>query len=597
MKKSKKTIIYMLIALFVAVSVVFVDFSKCYASSEEGFTSTVWRWFKFDVDNNTTEAINCPADLLGYDQFLALEYKDNSIRSNWVSRDYEYRIDRSCFDNSLNSACSFKNVYSSDTECIAVLCTYQDFLDSSFRSDGREGIDNRSSLCLFVISKSELKIVNNDYYYKNEWKYRNTYSGSKYYTTDTKPLVYYSDTRGNRISYDWYELSNTNYDGLSLPSDMKFFDDIDSAYTFIDSGDASGATSWDTTPKQTYSSELAFTSFDMSVHDSNSFDDYYLEFLYKCPDEWLGKNPKLVINQTWDYNVYYFDNKGTSSPLMVNGSNTCALSVSGDRNSIKIPLGQLDCLKEFVSNNLLGSSSEMKRRVLGNTFSSPGIAYKDFVLKAGASCNVDKSFLSLSCVVYVDGVAGHEYVGSVDLITGDNSMATYTPDSSGNYTFNDDYKKGGHYYTNVGKDAAGNTTYNYYYYTTDNSKHEVTSQDSHDNTYTTTEAPASGGGGFASGDNSNNNVNNPTFNNNNNITIEGDTINNDVNNIVGNNTSSETNKNFIEKFLGFFQLLENNSFLGVWGKVFGWLPPGISSVITTALGIGACVGLFRFFRR
>ena len=93
------------------------------------------------------------------------------------------------------------------------------------------------------------------------------------------------------------------------------------------------------------------------------------------------------------------------------------------------------------------------------------------------------------------------------------------------------------------------------------------------------------------------NNNNPTFTNNNNITVEGDTINNDVNNYVGNNTSSETNKNFIEKFLGFFQLLENNSFLGVWGKVFGWLPPGVSSVITTALGIGACVGLFKFFRK
>ena len=62
-------------------------------------------------------------------------------------------------------------------------------------------------------------------------------------------------------------------------------------------------------------------------------------------------------------------------------------------------------------------------------------------------------------------------------------------------------------------------------------------------------------------------------------------------------TKSANNKNFIEKFLGFFQLLENNSFLGVWGKVFGWLPPGISSVITTALGIGACVGLFKFFRK
>lgn len=592
MKKSKKTIVYMLVALFVVVSVAFVDVGNCYAESySEDVVASDWHSFTGgnSVHSEFAKEITPPDYLSHYDDFP--DHYDVNDEGYVEDISFARRISTS------NDICFTQAKVSSPNEIVylAIPSLSESDCNSLYNSVSCVG-----GAFFGMLTLGSYRTVLHSYisycYSNDNWKKNGSYANYKVSTTlynHNQSAYYYAEFETSP-----YTLTDNSYYELSVcPGKMKVFTDVESAYNYLTTGDTSGLAWQGSEPKQTYSSELAFTSFDMSVHDSNSFDDYYLEFLYKCPDEWLGKNPKLVINQTWDYNVYYFDNKGTSSPLTVNGSNTCALSVSGDRNSIKIPLGQLDCLKEFVSNNLLGSSSEMKRRVLGNTFSSPGIAYKDFVLKAGASCNVDKSFLSLSCVVYVDGIAGHEYVGSVDLITGDNSMATYTPDPSGNYTFNDDYKKGGHYYTNVGKDAAGNTTYNYYYYTTDNSKHEVTSQDSHDNTYTTTEAPASGGGGSASGDNSNNNVNNPTFNNNNNITIEGDTINNDVNNIVGNNTSSETNKNFIEKFLGFFQLLENNSFLGVWGKVFGWLPPGISSVITTALGIGACVGLFRFFRR
>ena len=408
----------------------------------------------------------------------------------------------------------------------------------------------------------------------------NTYDNSGFYMLKLLNAYTSSDTSSLEFAF--------------MTGKMKVFNTINGAISYLKDGSLSDLAWQGGTPKQTYNSELAFTSFDMSVHDSNSFDDYYIDFIYKCPEAWLGKDVKLAVSQTWDYNIYYFDIKEACSPISLQGNNQSSLSVSD--TSIRFYLKDFKCFDEFLSQNVFaGSSSQQKRRILGEGSFSESFSLGGVPIKGSASSVVDKSLLSLSCVVYVDGVAGHEYVGSVDLITGDNSMATYTPDSSGNYTFNDDYKKGGHYYTNVGMDAAGNTTYNYYYYTTDNSKHEVSSKDSHDNTYTTTEAPS--GGGTASGDNSNNNVNNPTFNNNNNITIEGDTLNNEVNNIVDGNNSTDTNKNFIEKFLGFFQLLENNSFLGVWSKVFGWLPPGISSVITTALGIGACVGLFKFFRR
>lgn len=446
----------------------------------------------------------------------------------------------------------------------------------------------KGTLNVFVLSDSTVYFAKKGYWFDDDvWSYYSTEGNCKEDLTTYK----YSDSDYYYVPLlnVWTSSSSSALEYAFMTGKMKVFSTADDAINYLETGDTSNMAWQGGTPKQTYNSELAFTSFDMSVHDSNSFDDYYLEFIYKCPDSWLGKNPKLVINQTWDYNIYYFNNKGTSQPYSVDGSNTCTLTVSGNNNSVKIPLGQLDCLKKVVSDNFLGQSSAMKRRILGASFSMNNGHYFTFnglPIMADGSCKVDKSLLSLSCVVYVDGVAGHEYVGSVDLISGDNSMSTYTPDTSGNYTYNDDYRKNGHYYTDVSKDAAGNTTYNYYYYGTDGSKKDVSANDAANNTVSNT---------IQEGAIQNNNS--PTFTNNNNITVEGDTINNDVNNYVGNNTSSETNKNFIEKFLGFFQLLENNSFLGVWGKVFGWLPPGISSVITTALGIGACVGLFKFFRK
>lgn len=442
----------------------------------------------------------------------------------------------------------------------------------------------KGTLNVFVLSDSTVYFAKKGYWFDDDvWSYYSTEGNCKENFTTYK----YSDSDYYYVSLlnIWTSSSSSALEYAFMTGKMKVFSTADDAINYLETGDTSNMAWQGGTPKQTYNSELAFTSFDMSVHDSNSFDDYYIDFLYKCPESWLGKDVKLLVNQTWDYNVYYFDIKEACNPISLQGANQSSLSISD--TSIRFYLKDFKCFDELLSHNVLAATSSLQKRcILGEGNFSESFSLGGVPIKGSASTVVDKSLLSLSCVVYVDGVAGHEYVGSVDLITGDNSMATYTPDSSGNYTFNDDYKKSGHYYTNVGKDAAGNTTYNYYYYGTDGSKKDVSANDAANNTVSNT---------IQEGAIQNNN--NPTFTNNNNITVEGDTINNDVNNYVGNNTSSETNKNFIEKFLGFFQLLENNSFLGVWGKVFGWLPPGVSSVITTALGIGACVGLFKFFRK
>lgn len=565
MRKSKKTIIYMLVALFAAVSTVLVDFNTSYAqSSYSDVPDADWKYFV--AGNTANTALNkgerdTPSKPLpdgrpmGFVDVSNGQYVENLAY-------YDVKSDYSVGENV---------TLSSDSEIVLVL----DYVNAI--SGYQAG-----TLNLFALSKSRMYYARKgNWYFQGAWQDHGS-TGKIDFTTnkyDDSDYLYLS------ILNAWTTSSSEALEYAFMTGKMKVFSTADDAMSYLETGDTSGLAWQGGTPKQTYNSELAFTSFDMSVHDSNSFDDYYIDFLYKCPESWLGKDVKLLVNQTWDYNVYYFDIKEACNPISLQGANQSSLSISD--TSIRFYFKDFKCFDELLSHNVLAATSSLQKRcILGEGNFSESFSLGGVPIKGSASTVVDKSLLSLSCVVYVDGVAGHEYVGSVDLITGDNSMATYTPDSSGNYTFNDDYKKSGHYYTNVGKDAAGNTTYNYYYYGTDGSKKDVSANDAANNTVSNT---------IQEGAIQNNN--NPTFTNNNNITVEGDTINNDVNNYVGNNTSSETNKNFIEKFLGFFQLLENNSFLGVWGKVFGWLPPGVSSVITTALGIGACVGLFKFFRK
>ena len=565
MRKSKKTIIYMLVALFAAVSTVLVDFNISYAqSSFSDVPDADWKYFiagstsNLELNKGEQEA---PSQSLPDGRPMGFVDVSNG----------QYVENLAYYDVKSNYSVGENVTLSSDSEIVLVL----DYVNAI--SGYHAG-----TLNLFALSKSRMYYARKgNWYWQGAWQDHGS-TGKIDFTTnkyDDSDYLYLS------ILNAWTASSSEALEYAFMTGKMKVFSTADDAMNYLETGDTSNMAWQGGTPKQTYNSELAFTSFDMSVHDSNSFDDYYIDFLYKCPESWLGKDVKLLVNQTWDYNVYYFDIKEACNPISLQGANQSSLSISD--TSIRFYLKDFKCFDELLSHNVLAATSSLQKRcILGEGNFSESFSLGGVPIKGSASTVVDKSLLSLSCVVYVDGVAGHEYVGSVDLITGDNSMATYTPDSSGNYTFNDDYKKSGHYYTNVGKDAAGNTSYNYYYYGTDGSKKDVSANDAANNTVSNT---------IQEGAIQNNN--NPTFTNNNNITVEGDTINNDVNNYVGNNTSSETNKNFIEKFLGFFQLLENNSFLGVWGKVFGWLPPGISSVITTALGIGACVGLFKFFRK
>lgn len=577
MRKSKKTIIYMLVALFVAVSTVLVDFNTSYAlSSYNDVLNADWKLMQ---GGNTKEPGGNISDNFSTD-FPILDQSLSKAK---------YTESCAWLDCNLKSGTSY--VLESDSE-IVLVCQYSS--DGTPAMYGKEG-----SMYFCALSQSRIYRMSVGYKYdasvsgelqstsfveiSNSNNYKVGFTDGKISGTD----LVFNTLFATRIDGENKQLEFAVYTGK-----MKVFSSVSDAEQYFKTGDTSKIAWQGREPKQTYNKEVHFDSFNMDVHASNSLDNYYIDFRYSLPNNLVGKGYSLRIDSTYrrevsnvltgdpysskeytDYQYVTLSDNPFSCRVYLKNFNSVILGLA-DKNKSTEPFYNYYGVLSYYDSVYLGLTSMADVAKVG---------YK-----------VSMSLLNISCKLEKSGSRGFSYNGSLDILTGANDIGSYTPDSNGTYKPNNDYRQNGYYYTEVSTDAAENTTYNYYYITNDNSRTEIT-KDENDNNSKSGEGVGNNSSSSTSGNITNNNS--PVFTNNNNITVEGDSINNEVNNIVDSSSSAEDNKNFIEKFLGFFQLLENNSFLGVWGKVFGWLPPGISSVITTALGISAGIGIFRFFRR
>lgn len=577
MRKSKKTIIYMLVALFVAVSTVLVDFNTSYAlSSYNDVLNADWKLMQ---GGNTKEPGGNISDNFSTD-FPILDQSLSKAK---------YTESCAWLDCNLKSGTSY--VLESDSE-IVLVCQYSS--DGTPAMYGKEG-----SMYFCALSQSRIYRMSVGY------KYDASVSGELQSTSFVETSnsnnykVGFTDGKISGTDLVFYTLFATRTDGENKQLEfavytgkMKVFSSVSDAEQYFKTGDTSKIAWQGREPKQTYNKEVHFDSFNMDVHASNSLDNYYIDFRYSLPNNLVGKGYSLRIDSTYrrevsnvltgdpysskeytDYQYVTLSDNPFSCRVYLKNFNSVILGLA-DKNKSTEPFYNYYGVLSYYDSVYLGLTSMADVAKVG---------YK-----------VSMSLLNISCKLEKSGSRGFSYNGSLDILTGANDIGSYTPDSNGTYKPNNDYRQNGYYYTEVSTDAAENTTYNYYYITNDNSRTEIT-KDENDNNSKSGEGVGNNSSSSTSGNITNNNS--PVFTNNNNITVEGDSINNEVNNIVDSSSSAEDNKNFIEKFLGFFQLLENNSFLGVWGKVFGWLPPGISSVITTALGISAGIGIFRFFRR
>lgn len=555
MRKSKKTIIYMLVALFAAVSTVLVDFNISYAqSSFSDVPDADWKYFiagstsNLELNKGEQEAPSQSLPDGRPDVFVDI----SNCKYSETLAYYDVQSDYFVGENV---------TLSSDTEIVLVL-------DYVHAISGYQA----GTLNLFALSKSRMYFAEKgNWYYQGAWQDHGS-AGKIDFTTNTYGN---SDYQCFKILNAWTSSSSKALEYAFMTGKMKVFSTADDAMNYLETGDTSNMAWQGGTPKQEYDSGLLLNDFDVQFHDSNKFEECYLDVKYTIPEELKSVGSfQIDMEEKFDWiaNV-----SGGLSDVTDSHTGTNYIDVLNHADGFRIYLKDIKAIDNFVNRWDGAFDKALKRFVLGN------LNYVNFPFSKYVIGSVKASNLNIKFHLVADKKYGHYVDYNLNLLSGVGVKNSYVPDTDGNYTSNNDSKVNGHYYTDVGSDAAGNTTYNYYYYYPDGGKEKVSSEDAANNTVTNTVQE-----GAIKIDNS------PTFNNN--ITIEGDNISNSANSYADSKSDATTNKSFIDKFLGFFDIIENNSFLGVFAKVFGWLPAGVSTLITTALGIIVGIRVFKFFK-
>lgn len=555
MRKSKKIIIYMFVALFVAASTVLVDFNTSYAqSSYSDVPDADWKYFV--AGNTANTALN-----KGERDTPSKPLPDGRP-TDYVSITNCQYVENLAYYNVKSNYCTGENVtLSSDAEIVLIL-------DYVHAVPGYQV----GTLNLFALSKSRMCFAEKgNWYYQGAWQDHGSdgkidFTTSKYGNSD-----YYIFN----ILNAWTTSSSEALEYAFMTGKMKVFSTADDAMNYLETGDTSNMAWQGGTPKQEYDSGLLLNDFDVQFHDSNKFEECYLDVKYTIPEELKSVGSfQIDMEEKFDWiaNV-----SGGLSDVTDSHTGTNYIDVLNHADGFRIYLKDIKAIDNFVNRWDGAFDKALKRFVLGN------LNYVNFPFSKYVIGSVKTSNLNIKFHLVADKKYGHYVDYNLNLLSGVGVKNSYVPDTDGNYTSNNDSKVNGHYYMDVGSDAAGNTTYNYYYYYPDGGKKKVSSEDAANNTVTNTVQE-----GAIKIDNS------PTFNNN--ITIEGDNISNSANSYADSKSDATTNKSFIDKFLGFFDIIENNSFLGVFAKVFGWLPAGVSTLITTALGIIVGIRVFKFFK-
>lgn len=556
MEKLKKTNIYMLVALVVAVSAVLVDVGSCCAqTSYSDVPDADWKYFV--AGNTANTALN-----KGERDTPSLPLPDGRPTDFVSVTNCQYVENLAYYDVKSNYSTGENVTISSDAEIVLVL-------DYVHAIPGHQA----GTLNLFALSKSRMYFAKKgNWYWQGAWQDHGN-AGKIDFTTNTY----------DNSDYQYLEILSASTTSSSkaleyafMTGKMKVFSTADDAMNYLETGDTSGLAWQGGTPQQEYDSGLLLNDFDVQFHDSNKFEECYLDVKYTIPDELKSVSSfQIDMEEQFDWCGHF---SGSVSDWEETHTGTNYIDVLNHADGFRIYLKDIKAIDNFVDQYNGFFNATHKRQVLGS-FIGLNIPFGDYLLG-----NVKVSCLDVKFHLVANKKYGHYVDYNLNLLTGIGVKNSYVPDTDGNYTSNNDSKVNGHYYTDVGTDAAGNTTYNYYYYYPDGGKEKVSSEDAANNTITNTVQE-----GAIKIDN------NPTFTNNNNITIEGDTISNSANSYADSKSDATTNKSFIDKFLGFFEIIENNSFLGVFGKIFGWLPTGVSSLVTTALGIIVGIRVFKAF--
>ena len=480
MKRKVRIFVYALVAWFVGMAVIAADLAECCAADAYEEKDIDYRWFQAGDEAGTTLSTTYNYEL--WNGATSKKAQFPNFASNLEKKYTGYFSWWGTYSN-------YSGSFTSDTEMVAYVdCgVTEDLLDSSglyWDRNYKDAITSNPDLYKKmvaggVVSKSQICAA----YYKGTYKDAAFSYGNllgPYYSTST---TYSGD------SYEIYNCMNPydgNFDFGFYASKMKMFDSYKHAVEYLKTGIENGLL---TDGKEYDGDNIYLNDFQMIVHDSNAYSAYYLEFKYTIPEQLRNVSSlKLDIVEEFNWTMSSIaDSVRYPELISVND----VIDLLQHAYGFKLYLDDIQAICSFVGDKKIDSVIA-KRQVLG----SEAVLDLDMLSIMGfggvSVAHITDSKLFLTCHVVADTKYGVSYDGNINFLSGSNNMSSYTPDSSGDYKYNDDFKNQGHYYTDVSTDAAGNTVYNYYYYGTDNSVTEISAKDSTDNTITV--VPGSSGG-------------------------------------------------------------------------------------------------------
>lgn len=480
MKRKVRIFVYALVAWFVGMAVIAADLAECCAADAYEEKDIDYRWFQAGDEAGTTLSTTYNYEL--WNGATSKKAQFPNFASNLEKKYTGYFSWWGTYSN-------YSGSFTSDTEMVAYVdCgVTEDLLDSSglyWDRNYKDAITSNPDLYKKmvaggVVSKSQICAA----YYKGTYKDAAFSYGNllgPYYSTST---TYSGD------SYEIYNCMNPydgNFDFGFYASKMKMFDSYKHAVEYLKTGIENGLL---TDGKEYDGDNIYLNDFQMIVHDSNAYSAYYLEFKYTIPEQLRNVSSlKLDIVEEFNWTMSSIADS-VRYPELISGNDV--IDLLQHPSGFKLYLDDIQAICSFVGDKKIDSVIA-KRQVLG----SEAVLDLDMLSIMGfggvSVAHITDSKLFLTCHVVADTKYGVSYDGNINFLSGSNNMSSYTPDSSGDYKYNDDFKNQGHYYTDVSTDAAGNTVYNYYYYGTDNSVTEISAKDSTDNTITV--VPGSSGG-------------------------------------------------------------------------------------------------------
>lgn len=474
MKRKVRIFVYALVAWFVGLAVIAYDFAVSYAASFCDVKDSDWHAFQGGNTSDLSKNIGAIS--------MPEIPTDRPVDSAELGK-AKYTEFFSSIDLDSRNYVGYNYTLESDDEIVLVV---------TYSSDGSYAAYASGAMYALALSKSRIYHMSNQYNYNfsaaNAWSLSsNSYNGKVDFTAST--------SLGDKVDMYCYRVQNgvvtsSNARKFAFKTGkMKVFDTIADAENYFLTGDTTNM-AWNGAAREYDGDNIYLNDFQMIVHDSNAYSAYYLEFKYTIPEQLRDAvSLKLDIAEEFNWTMSSIADS-VRYPELISG--TDVIDLLQYPSGFKLYLDNIEAIHSFVGDIKIDSGIS-KRQVLG----SEAVLDLDLLSIMGFGgvtiAHITDSKLFLTCHVVANGKYGVSYNGNVNFLSGSNNMSSYTPDSSGNYKYNDDFKNQGHYYTDVSTDAAGNVTYNYYYYGDDNSKTEISAKDSADNTLTVVPVPGQTG--------------------------------------------------------------------------------------------------------